>query len=222
LVLKVPAIPIGVPSDLLERRPDIAAAERRLVARNAEIGVAKAAYFPSIRLTGGVGVESFDIDQLLNQNSRIWSIGASLWQPVFNAGRIGFDVDRAKAAYAENLAVYRDSILRAFQEVEASLSGLRTLSQQAEFQATALENANKATQLATVRFKGGLVAVIEVIDAQRASLQAQREALQVSTFQMLTTVALIKALGGGWNEAQLTSGPGTSQGVARVSQQDAK
>src|SRR5262245_6107108 len=149
-VLKAPAIPIGVPSDLLERRPDIAAAERRLVARNAEIGVAKAAYFPSLRLTGGVGVESFDIDQLLNQNSRIWSIGASLWQPVFNAGRIGFDVDRAKAAYAENLAVYRDSILRAFQEVEASLSGLRTLSQQAEFQATALENANKATQLATV------------------------------------------------------------------------
>ena len=141
---------------------------------------------------------------------------------MFNAGRIGFDVDRAKAAYAENLAVYRDSILRAFQEVEASLSGLRTLSQQAEFQATALENANKATQLATVRFKGGLVAVIEVIDAQRASLQAQREALQVSTFQMLTTVGLIKALGGGWSEAQLTSGPGTSQGVARVSQQDAK
>jgi outer membrane protein, multidrug efflux system len=220
--LKTPAIPVGMPSDLLERRPDIAAAERRLAARNAEIGVAKAAYFPSIRLTGAIGTESFDANDLFNQNSRIWAIGASLWQPVFNAGRIGFDVDRAKAAYAGNLAVYRDSILRAFQEVESSLSGLRILSQQAGYQATALENANKATQLATVRYKGGLVAVIEVIDAQRASLQAQRESLQVSTSQMLTTVALIKALGGGWNEQQLSSHPGMLGKQAEASVRDAK
>jgi multidrug efflux system outer membrane protein len=220
--LKAPAIPLGMPSDLLERRPDIAAAERRLVARNAEIGVAKAAYFPSIRLTGALGVESFDASDLLNQNSRIWAMGASLWQPVFNAGRIGFDVDRAKAAYAENLAVYRERILRAFQEVESSLAGLRILDQQSQFQATALENANKATQLATVRYKGGLVAVIEVIDTQRTSLQAQRQALQVVTSQMLTTVALIKALGGGWNEQQLRISPVVARDDARVTDREAK
>ncbi len=215
--LKAPAIPVGLPSDLLQRRPDIAEAERRLAARNAEIGVAKAAYFPSIRLTGALGVESFDVSDLLNQNSRIWAMGASLWQPVFNAGRIGFDVDRAKAAYAENLAAYRERILRAFQEVESSLAGLRILDQQAQYQASALENADKATQLATARYKSGLVALIEVIDAQRTSLQAQRQALQVLNTQMLTTVALIKALGGGWSERELTGDPATSRDDAHVS-----
>jgi multidrug efflux system outer membrane protein len=215
--LKAPAIPVGLPSDLLQRRPDIAEAERRLAARNAEIGVAKAAYFPSIGLTGALGVESFDVSDLLNQNSRIWAMGASLWQPVFNAGRIGFDVDRAKAAYAENLAAYRERILRAFQEVESSLAGLRILDQQAQYQASALENADKATQLATARYKSGLVALIEVIDAQRTSLQAQRQALQVLNTQMLTTVALIKALGGGWSERELTGDPATSRDDAHVS-----
>jgi outer membrane protein, multidrug efflux system len=195
-----PVIPVGLPSDLLERRPDIAEAERRLVARNAEIGVAKAAYFPSIRLTGAVGFESFDLGQVLDRSSQIWSIGASVWQPVFNAGRIGFDVDRAKAAYDENLAAYRERILKAFQEVETALAGLRVLSQQAQYQAVALETSAKATRLATVRYQGGLVAFIEVIDAQRVSLQARRQALQVLNTQMLTTVALVKALGGGWTE----------------------
>lgn len=201
--LKPPAIPVGLPSDLLERRPDIAEAERRLAARNAEIGVAKAAYFPSIRLTGAVGVESFDLGQLLNKDSTIWGIGASLWQPVFDAGRIGFNVDRANAAYAENLAFYRERLLKAFQEVESSLAGLRFLGEQAEFQATALENANKATELATVRYQHGLIALTDVIDAERTSLQAQRQALQVLNTQMLTTVALIKALGGGWSDRQV-------------------
>ncbi len=220
LELKAPAIPIGLPSDLLERRPDIAEAERRLAARNAEIGVAKAAYFPSIRLTGAVGVESFDASQLWNENSRIWAMGVSLWQPVFNAGRIGFDVDRAKAAYAENLAAYRERILRAFQEVESALAGLRFLDQQAQYQASALENADKAALLATARYKSGLVALLDVIDAQRTSLQAQRQALQVLNTQMLTTVALIKALGGGWNERQMSSNQVTAHGGARVGIRD--
>ncbi len=218
--LKAPAIPVGLPSDLLQRRPDIAEAERRLAARNAEIGVAKAAYFPSIRLTGAVGVESFDASDLFNQSSRIWAMGASLWQPVFNAGRIGFDVDRAKAAYAENLAVYRDRILRAFQEVESSLAGLRILDEQAQYQATALENADKATQMATARYNRGLVALIDVIDAQRTSLLAQRLALQVLNTQMLTTVALIKALGGGWSGQQLISDPATYRDDTRVTRRE--
>lgn len=192
--LQAPVIPVGLPSDLLQRRPDIAEAERRLAARNAEIGVAKAAYFPSIGLTGAVGVESFDASDLFNQSSKIWAMGASILQPVFNVGRIGFDVNRAKAAYAENRAVYRDRILRAFQ-VESSLAGLRILDEQAQYQATALENADKAMQMTTARYNRGLVALIDVIDAQRTSPLAQRLALQVLNIQMLTTVALIKAIG---------------------------
>jgi multidrug efflux system outer membrane protein len=213
----LPVVPVGLPSDLLERRPDIAEAERRLAARNAEIGVAKSAYFPSIRLTGAVGFESFDLSQLLNQDSTIWAVGASLWQPVFNGGRIGFDVDRAKAAYAENLAAYRERILRAFQEVESALAGLRVLAQQAQYQTIALENASKATDLAMARYKSGLVAFIEVIDAQRVSLLARRQALQVLNTQMLTTVALIKALGGGWSDRTMPGNPTASAAPARVS-----
>lgn len=220
--LKAPAIPVGLPADLLQRRPDIAEAERRLAARNAEIGVAKAAYFPSIRLTGAVGVESFNSSDLFNQSSRIWAVGASIWQPVFNAGRIGFDVDRARAAYAENLAVYHDRILHAFQEVESSLAGLRILDEQAQYQATALENADKATQWATARYNKGLVALIDVIDAQRTSLLARRLTLQVLNTQMLTTVGLIKALGGGWSEQRLVAEPGNSRDDARVTQGEPK
>jgi multidrug efflux system outer membrane protein len=201
--MKPPVIPVGLPSDLLERRPDIAQAERLLAARNAEIGIAKAAYFPSIRLTSAVGFESFDLGQLLDRDSLIWSMGASLWQPVFNAGRIGQDVDRAKAVYEENLAVYRDRILRAFQEVESGLAGLRILSQQAEYQAIALTNANKATQFASARYRSGLVGLLDVIDAQRTGLQAERQALQVQSSRMLSSVALIKALGGGWDERHI-------------------
>ena len=212
--LRSPIIPTGLPSDLLERRPDVAEAERRLIARNAEIGVAKSAYFPSIRLTAAVGVQSFELGNLLNQDSTIWTIGASVWQPVFNSGRIGFDVKRAKAAYAENLAIYRERILKAFQEVESSLSGLRHLAQQSEYQLTAMENATKATTMAMARFKGGLVPLIDAIDAQRVSLATQRQALQVTSSQVLTTVALIKSLGGGWGSKRLTQSDSPSMSAS--------
>jgi multidrug efflux system outer membrane protein len=203
LELKLPAIPFGLPSDLLERRPDIAQAERLLAARNAQIGVAKAAYFPSIRLTGAVGFESFDLHELLNKDSTIWSIGASLWQPIFTGGRIGLDVDRVRASYDEALAAYHDRVLRAFQEVESSLASSRILAQQAQYQASASANATKATELATARYRSGLIGLLDVIDAQRSSLMAQRQALQVLSSQLLSTVGLIKALGGGWNERQI-------------------
>lgn len=197
-----PAIPVGLPADLLERRPDIAEAERALAARNAEVGVSKAAYFPAIRLTGALGFESDELSQFLKQDSLVWSLGASLFQPVFNAGRIGFDVERAKAAHAEAAAHYRGRLLRAFREVESSLAALRSLDEQHRHQEQAREHAAKSVRLADARYRAGLVAVLEVIDAQRASLRAEREALAVQGQRLVTTVSLVKALGGGWAARQ--------------------
>ena len=175
-----PALPVGLPAELMERRPDIAEAEQRMVARNAEIGVARAAYFPAIRLTGSVGFESSDLSDLVDGGNLIWNAGASLFQPVFNAGRIGFDVARAKAAYEEALANYRGQLLRAFREVESSLIALRTLDVQASRQVQARRNALRRVQLAESRYRAGLVIVVEVTDAQRTALRAEREALAVT------------------------------------------
>jgi multidrug efflux system outer membrane protein len=195
-----PPVPIGLPSDLLQRRPDIAEAERLLMARNAEIGVAKAAYFPSIKLIGGIGYESNDLQTLLNRDSMIWALGASLAQPVFDGGRISANVQRVEAAYKENLAAYQERLLVAFGEVETALAGLRILQLQAEAQARAVDSAEEATRLATVRYKSGLVEFLDVLDAQRSSLQAQRQLVLVQSQQLTTTIGLIKAIGGGWQE----------------------
>jgi len=195
-----PPVPIGLPSDLLERRPDVAEAERLLVARNAEIGVAKAAYFPSIKLIGSIGYESNELQTLLNRDSMIWGLGASLAQPVFDGGRISSNVQRVEAAYKENLAAYQERLLVAFREVESALAGLRILQLQAEAQARAVDSAEEATRLATVRYKSGLVIFLDVLDAERTSLQAQRQLVLVHSQQRATTIALIKAIGGGWQE----------------------
>ncbi len=199
-MIAVPSVPVGLPSDLLERRPDVAEAERRLATRNAAIGVAKAAYFPSITLTGAVGFQSSELGDLFDRDSQIWSVGISVLEPIFNSGRIDFDVKRAEAAYAENLAVYQARILDAFQEVESSLGALRLLHEQASYQEIAVTNASRATELASLRHKAGLVLVLEVIDAQRTSLLAERQVIDVTRDRLLTTVALIKALGGGWQD----------------------
>ena len=196
--LVTPVIPVGLPSDLLQRRPDIAAAERNMVAYNAEIGVAKAAYFPTIQLTGALGFNTSDLSTLANGTSSVWTVGASLFQQIFNAGRIGLNVDRTRAVYQERVAVYQGVLLRAFQEVESSLAGLRFLSGQAVYQNDAVKSADRATFLATKRYRAGLVSLMDVVIAQRASLAAEREAVQISNKQLLTSVALIKALGGGW------------------------
>ena len=193
-----PGIPVGLPSDLLERRPDIAAAEKAMIAKNAEIGVAQSAYYPSIRLTASVGVESSELSDFLKPESLIWNLAGSLFQPVFNGGRIGFDVTRAKAAYAESAATYRGRLLQAFREVEGSLAGLRNLDTQAQFQATAKQKAARSVQLAEIRYRAGLVNVLEVIDAARTALRAEREALAVKGDQFAATISLVKSLGGGW------------------------
>lgn len=197
---QVPSIPTGLPADLLERRPDVAEAERLLAARNADIGVAQAAMFPSIRLTGGFGFESAELSDLLDPESQIWSLGVSLAQPIFDGGRMRANVDRARAQYEENLATYRERLLVAFKEVETSLAALRILDQQHDSQMRAVNSAERAEQLATSRYKTGLTNVLELVDAQRTSLQVERVRLQVRQQQMLASVTLIRALGGGWED----------------------
>lgn len=201
-----PVIPVGMPADLLERRPDIAEAERLLSARNADIGIAQAALFPSIKLTASLGFESNELSDLLNRESQIWMIGASLMQPLFDGGRLRSNVDRARAIYAENLADYRERLLVAFKEVETALSALRILDLQHESQLRAVNWAERAEQLATARYKTGLVNVLELVDAQRTRLQVERGRLLVRQQQMLASVTLIRALGGGWAERRDASG----------------
>ena len=201
-----PVIPVGMPADLLERRPDVAEAERLLSARNADIGVAQAALFPSIKLTGALGFESAELSDLLNRESQIWLLGASLTQPLFDAGRLRSNVDRARAVYDENLAYYRERLIVAFAEVETALSALRILESQHENQLRAVNSAERAEQLATSRYKTGLVNVLELVDAQRTRLQVERTRLFVRQQQMLASVTLIRALGGGWGERRDASG----------------
>jgi multidrug efflux system outer membrane protein len=198
--LRVPAVPPGLPSDLLERRPDIAEAERLLAARNAEIGVAKAAFFPSIRLTGMVGFESVELDKLFDRDSPVWSVGPSISLPLLDGGRRRADMDRAKAAFDEQMAFYREKLLVAFREVESGLSGLRFLSEQSDTHAVAVSSARKSVKLAEARFRSGLALFLEVADAQRTALAAERVAAQIRGQQLATSVALIRALGGGWSQ----------------------
>lgn len=198
LKLTTPAIPPELPAQLLERRPDVVEAERLLAARNAEIGVAQGAYFPAIRLTGAIGFESHELSSLFDADSMIWNLAAGLVQPLFDGGRIRGNVERAKAAYQENFASYRQRLLLAFQDVDNALAGLRVLDDQATAQARAVANAQKASTLASARYKAGLVIVLEVIDADRTLLQAQRANIVILSQQMAASVALIKALGGGW------------------------
>ena len=194
----VPKIPIGLASELLQRRPDVAEAERQLAARNAEIGVAKAAFFPAIRLTGQAGFESADLSDILRGASRIWTAGIGVVVPIFEGGRNKANVERAKAVFDENLAQYQGRVLVAFQEVESALAGLRILAEQSDAEARAVSNAQKSSQISTSRYKAGLVTYLEVIDTERTTLANQRLMAQLAGQRMVSSVALIKALGGGW------------------------
>jgi multidrug efflux system outer membrane protein len=200
-----PAIPPGLPAQLLERRPDVAEAERLLAARNAEIGVAQAAFFPAIRLTGAIGYESAELSDLLDSDSLIWSMAGSLVQPLFDGGRLRANRERAEAAYRENLALYRERLLVAFREVEDALAGLRYLGDQAMLVRQGVDSAQRAEQLAQARYRAGLVTVLEVVDAQRTRLGAERQRAAVVNQQLLASVALVKALGGGWEARRPTA-----------------
>jgi multidrug efflux system outer membrane protein len=198
-----PVIPAGLPADLLERRPDVADAERQLAAANARIGVAKAAFFPVLRLTGSGGYVSGDIDNLFNWDSRVWSIGPSLSLPIFAGGRNRANYKRSQSAFEEAVAKYRQRVLVAFGEVENSLAGIHHLATQDAAQGRAVASARRAAELATDRYRAGLVSYLEVVDANRATLQTERAAAQLAGQRLIATTQLIKALGGGWNESEL-------------------
>jgi multidrug efflux system outer membrane protein len=193
-----PSIPAGLPATLLERRPDIAAAERTLAAARSRIGAAKAAFFPAISLTGGAGYASGEIDGLFKADSRIWSIGPSLYLPIFQGGRNRATLARSRAAYDESVAQFRQRVLVAFREVQDALTATRLLADQASAQERALAAARRAAAIAQTRYDAGLVSFLEVIDAQRTSLATERASAQLAALRLNTSVALIKALGGGW------------------------
>jgi len=187
-----------LPAELLERRPDIAAAERTLAAANARIGVAQAAFFPAISLTGSAGFASGDIDRLFSTDSRAWSIGPSLYLPIFQGGRNRANLERSRAAYDESVATFRQRVLVAFREVQDALTATQLLAEQSAAQDRALSSARRAASLAQIRYDAGYVAYLEVIDAQRTALATERASAQLAALRFNTSVALIKALGGGW------------------------
>ena len=198
-----PPVPLGVPSDLLERRPDVATAERQMAYENAEVGVATAAFYPQLTISGGGGVQSIDIATLFTAPSAIWAVGGDLLQPIFQGGRNRANLAATKSAYSEAEANYRESVLTAFQQVEDGLSGLNTLSQAVNTQNAAVADARRALELANNRYVGGVTSYLDVITAQSALLTNQRLATQLLGQQMVTSVYLVKALGGGWEASQI-------------------
>jgi outer membrane protein, multidrug efflux system len=198
-----PPVPVGVPSDVLERRPDVASAERQMAAQNAQVGVATAAFYPHITLFGSGGVESTSIGSLVSAPSAFWALGTDLLQPIFNGGRNRANLAGTKAAYNESVDNYRQSVLTAFQQVEDGLSGLNTLASAAATQQAAVRDSRRALEIANNRYVGGLTTYLDVITAQSALLTNERLATQLLGQRMTTSVFLVKALGGGWDASQL-------------------
>ena len=200
-----PAIPPGLPSDLLERRPDIAAAERRVAAANAQVGVARAAYFPAISLSTTGGFESGSITTWLSGPSGFVAAGASAVVTAFDVGRRRAINEQAQGAYDQSVANYRQTVLTAFQEVEDNLATLHILQDEAKTQDAAVAAAEHSLALSNNRYKGGVVTYLEVITAQNIALADERTAVVILRRRMAASVSLIKALGGGWNAANLPS-----------------
>ena len=199
----LPTVPIGVPSDVLERRPDVAQAERLMASQNAQIGVAKSAFYPGINLSTGGGFESSDIGRIINASTGFWALGANVAETVFSGGRRRAQVDFARSAYGVSVANYRQTVLTAFQEVEDSLSGLSVLAQAAATQQLSVDAAQRALKIANDRYTGGLVTYLDVISAEQTLLDSQRLATQILGQRLVTSVTLVKALGGGWDASSL-------------------
>jgi NodT family efflux transporter outer membrane factor (OMF) lipoprotein len=196
-----PAISAGLPAELLQRRPDIAAAERRAAAANAQIGVARAAFFPQIGLSASGGFESALASNLFNMPSRMWSLGPSVTLPLFDGGQRSAVTDQARAAFDEAAANYRETVLGAFRDVEDNLLALNQLQSESESQAQAVKASGRALYQAQTRYTGGLVNYLEVVTAENTDLQAQLSAADIAARRMAASVSLIKALGGGWQAA---------------------
>ncbi|HEU4414097.1 MAG TPA: efflux transporter outer membrane subunit [Candidatus Angelobacter sp.] len=198
-----PVVPFGVPSDVLERRPDVAQAERLMASQNAQIGVAKSAFYPGISLSAGGGFESADIGKIISASTGFWALGANVAETLLSGGRRRAQVDFAKSGYGASVATYRQTVLTAFQEVEDSLSGLNVLSQAAETQQQAVDAAQRALNIANDRYTGGLVTYLDVVNAEQTLLDTQRLATQILGQRLTTSVSLVKALGGGFDASSL-------------------
>lgn len=198
-----PPVPVAVPSELLERRPDISAAERRVAAANAEIGVARAAYYPTLSLSASGGLQSSQIADWFTWPSRFWSIGPSLTQTFFDAGARRALNEQAEASYDNSVATYRQTVLGAFQAVEDNLAALRILAEEVSQQQTAINSSAHYLQLALTRYKSGVDSYLNVITAQNAVLTNRLSQVQTQLHQMSSSVSLVMALGGGWNSSQL-------------------
>ena len=202
-----PRIPVGLPSELLERRPDIAAAERQMASANAQIGVAKTAYYPLIGLTASGGLESGSITSLLQGPSGWWSVGASALQTIFDGGRRRAVSDEAIQGYDSSVASYRQTVLSAFQQVEDNLAALRILEEEASVQDAAVQASQASLNLSETRYKGGVTSYLEVTTAQSAALGNQVTAVNILGRRLANTVLLIQALGGGWDRSDLPQRP---------------
>jgi NodT family efflux transporter outer membrane factor (OMF) lipoprotein len=201
--LRPPDIPVGVPSELLERRPDIAAAERRVAAANEQIGIARAAFFPTVMLSAVAGLEGSSITNWLNWPSRVWAVGPSAVQILFDAGRRRATSEAAMAGFDAAVADYREAALAAFQQVEDNMAALRILEAEASQQHQAVVSAQESLQLFTNRYKGGVDTYLQVVTSQTAALANERNETDIQRRRMDATVLLIKALGGGWNVSNL-------------------
>jgi NodT family efflux transporter outer membrane factor (OMF) lipoprotein len=198
-----PPIPIGLPSQLLERRPDVAAAERNMASANAQIGVAYAAFYPALTLSGSVGVESSSIGKLLEWPSRFWSVGPAVSQTIYDGGLRRATVNQYVATYNANLAAYRQSVLNAFQQVEDYLAAVRILSQQILRQQEAVNSSQTFLKLETDRYDNGIDPYIDVMTAETTLLGNQETLSNLHVQEMTASVQLIEALGGGWDRSQL-------------------
>lgn len=203
----VPVMPVGVPSTLLQRRPDIAAAERRVAAANAQIGVAIAAYYPDLTLSGSFGYTNSALGGLFQAANRVWSVGPQLAQVLFDGGLISAQVEEARAAWDQSSATYRQTVLTAFQAVEDQLSAVQILERQSAVQAEAVQAAQEAERLMLNQYKAGVVAYTDVVTAQTTALSSQQSALDILQSRLVASVTLVEALGGGWDMSQLPAEP---------------
>jgi NodT family efflux transporter outer membrane factor (OMF) lipoprotein len=200
-----PPIPVGVPSALLERRPDIAAAERRVAAANAQIGVAIAAFYPSVTLSASTGFESSGLAQWLTWPSRFWSVGPAISQTLYDGGLRRAQTEAARAAYDASVATYREAVLTAFQGVEDELAALRILEEEAGVQGEAVKAAERSVALTLEQYRAGTVSYLNVITTQTIALGDEVTAVQILGRRLTAAVLLVQALGGGWSESDLPS-----------------
>jgi NodT family efflux transporter outer membrane factor (OMF) lipoprotein len=198
-----PPLNAGLPSDLLERRPDIAQAERAMASANAQIGVANAAYYPSINIFGSAGFQASDIAKLANASSFFWAVGANVAESIFTGGARRAQVQYTQAGFDANVASYRDTVLNAFREVQDDLTALEVFVRAQELQQQSVDAARRTLDISTSRYTGGLVSYLDVVTAQQNLLTNEQQLVSIQGQRLTTSVLLIKALGGGWDASSL-------------------